>query len=901
MGGPSMSIPQTSVNPCSVPVAKSNDRAPCAPKGSTSVGRRHMWIECFGSTLIGKEVARKLEERVFQKHGGATRDVDSKLYFEGGGKVMEEFGPSLKKAESIFQSLSDLHELCGFKPFKPSEPAVMRMTLGYMMGKGEKWYKTMLLSVWEEFSTDAEKLAVLGHDGVLRPPADGWDTDCCKSYKVRDPVPVPNGFPGLPYIFSGGSWYKLFRGLWRFGARKRLRLLESYRSSVKNDAPEPGESFKTEKAMEFHHGLGTLKDTLPLYTDLKEAKPFRYTVRRVKGPRVDHLLPSLQKNVRETVGEERNAWRRACAARIRLLRQRRAAAIAQSRFVNMEDLIVECRRTVREVYGRAGKWSKRRRLETPSQSSHLAYGEEDGWVDLTRKAGGGTALLGYEKRDNILVEVSLPTESDEHWGEEDFVKVKIPLPHDRTFEMKIVKDERLYARAVQLSEPLKIRTITLGPDLPYYMVKYAQKLMWGPLMDHPTFLLCGRPVQEDPFSDPQEADLIDTVFKDAHWLCSGDYSAATDNLHPTIMRACVDEICKTLLIPDAYKALMEKCLFQHRISAPGWVDHEGILHDGPIFDQVWGQVMGSPISFPLLCLVNGAMNRLVLEIDQSRSLLLHQCPLLINGDDSAYGLDIRHNHHIWCRITSMAGLVPSPGKNSISRRFLSINSEHWTRKSPGGGFQRLYPIRLDMCRNFAKNASRTRGQLKSLMTYTAEYSYCVEQHIERLVLGQSPDVALRLFRMFLKENKEWLKVPHIVNWFLPSWLNGLGLPLRLMDKSLTKVTTEQLDLCNYLLKSKPGTAEFQRIMLRDPKTAGHISDNLDKMLKPLEGSWRDARACKIKKKIKCKKTEKNIKAGDPFWVPLDKLQKDLIAYAWLAKRQPQKPKEDNRPQNKFTV
>merc|ERR1711881_12202 len=110
---------------------------------------------------------------------------------------------------------------------------------------------------------------------------------------------------------------------------------------------------------------------------------------------------------------------------------------------------------------------------------------------------------------------------------------------------------------------------------------------------------------------------------------------------------------------------------------------------------------------------------------------------------------------IWCRITSMAGLVPSPGKNSISRRFLSINSEHWTRKEPGTGFKRLYPIRLDMCRDLARSVSRTRGRLTSLMTYTAEFSYCVEQHIERLVLGQPPDVSQRLFNMFIKENSEW--------------------------------------------------------------------------------------------------------------------------------------------------
>merc|ERR1712156_39191 len=119
------------------------------------------------------------------------------------------------------------------------------------------------------------------------------------------------------------------------------------------------------------------------------------------------------------------------------------------------------------------------------------------------------------------------------------------------------------------------------------------------------------------------------------------------------MRACLDEICKLLKIPESYKALMAKC-FKHRIRSPMWVDAEGVLHDGEVFDQVWGQVMGSPISFPLLCLVNGAMNRLVQEIDQDRPMFLEDCPMKINGDDSAFGLENRLNHRIWCRITHMA-------------------------------------------------------------------------------------------------------------------------------------------------------------------------------------------------------------------------------------------------------
>jgi len=72
-----------------------------------------------------------------------------------------------------------------------------------------------------------------------------------------------------------------------------------------------------------------------------------------------------------------------------------------------------------------------------------------------------------------------------------FFKLKIPTVED--FELSYVSGDKVYAKIIGLKEPLKIRVISCGPDLPYYVAKYLQKYLWGPLKSHKNFQLCGTP------------------------------------------------------------------------------------------------------------------------------------------------------------------------------------------------------------------------------------------------------------------------------------------------------------------------------------------------------------------------------------------------------------------------
>jgi hypothetical protein len=199
-----------------------------------------------------------------------------------------------------------------------------------------------------------------------------------------------------------------------------------------------------------------------------------------------------------------------------------------------------------------------------------------------------------------------------------------------------------------IPEPLKVRIITKGDEL-NWILKPVQKAMWRALQEFPCFKLTGTP--EIP---------LDTI---ASWkgsnLLSGDYEAATDNLNMDIMDLAVSELVKVL--PQEY----------HK-----WLSWEGGCHEihyppdsklSPVL-QTRGQLMGSLLSFPILCVANAATIGMVLKKD------LIDLPALINGDDILFKANLRQIEQ-WKRVSSSMGLKPSIGKNYMAPGWGTINSQ----------------------------------------------------------------------------------------------------------------------------------------------------------------------------------------------------------------------------------
>lgn len=215
-----------------------------------------------------------------------------------------------------------------------------------------------------------------------------------------------------------------------------------------------------------------------------------------------------------------------------------------------------------------------------------------------------------------------------------------------------------------LKEPFKCRIITKGPPLRYTIGKYIQKALHDVMRNLKTFRLIGETVS---------SELLDVVIGDLdkdQVYVSGDYKASTDRLDPELSVFTVNEICERWELPSELREIFLEGLVGATIE-----------HDGQRRKQKWGQLMGSPMSFPVLCIVNAAIGRLGCSMSACKERAgkfdsmegLRRCPMLINGDDILVRM-YEHNVPYWAMYCRVAGLEPSVGKNYVSGHFAMINS-----------------------------------------------------------------------------------------------------------------------------------------------------------------------------------------------------------------------------------
>jgi len=101
----------------------------------------------------------------------------------------------------------------------------------------------------------------------------------------------------------------------------------------------------------------------------------------------------------------------------------------------------------------------------------------------------------------------------------------------------LVSSERPKAMVAAILEPLKVRLITKGPAVDYYLSKSFQKSLFRYLRTFPQFELTGDPLRPDHLYRMIEREkyLENKGMTFSHFV-SGDYSAATDNLKITFSK-----------------------------------------------------------------------------------------------------------------------------------------------------------------------------------------------------------------------------------------------------------------------------------------------------------------------------------------------------------------------------
>lgn len=346
----------------------------------------------------------------------------------------------------------------------------------------------------------------------------------------------------------------------------------------------------------------------------------------------------------------------------------------------------------------------------------------------------------------------------------------------------------LPASTVSLKEPLKIRVITKGPVREYFISHQLQKLMFQAMQGIKQFRFTGKPVNEEDL-----ADLLGEGLGDDEFFVSGDYSDATNNIYKEMSLAAAAGFAQGAGLSPDWKRALESTLTEYDVN-------------GHSINR--GQLMGSPVSFPILCIANLATYLTAREAQKSlkpdsraRKHLeqygvvnwdgkggvkckIDSLPVAINGDDIAFKAN-DELYILWRRCSSLAGLEASLGKNFTSRRFVNLNStcfstvlpETW---SPFTG----YKLQRTPCCNFGLILSNSgRGRERKWINRGDEAGCLGDFELDRLgpchneLMDICPVEKRELItKLFLRFNKAALdRVPAGVPYFAPKHLGGLGL------------------------------------------------------------------------------------------------------------------------------
>jgi hypothetical protein len=350
---------------------------------------------------------------------------------------------------------------------------------------------------------------------------------------------------------------------------------------------------------------------------------------------------------------------------------------------------------------------------------------------------------------------------------------------------------------VPLCEPLKIRTISKGNALKYWLAKPFQKSMRDLIWKFDQFALTKGPLEVSHLewlwhqTDTLLAHLrphcpgIDLEF--THTV-SGDYKGATDGLDIRATKMSFEELLGKTEFPFGdeigsdrlYKDVLRDVLYEQRLHYP-----EKYVDTGCV-EQRNGQLMGSNLSFPILCVVNLVAYWRTFEEYVGLRIEPSKLPVLVNGDDILFRTprpdpsNPRSFYELWKKNITEVGFTLSVGKNYIHDTVFTVNSECWVVGKSGNTptFRRVHHLDVGLLTNNNRSA-RPENQVLPL-----------GDRISRVLEGAlDKDRAWRrLKHYYRKELKDWMQQDRYTtyNVFAAVQLGGLGVPTHGVDPKFTK-------------------------------------------------------------------------------------------------------------------
>jgi len=213
-----------------------------------------------------------------------------------------------------------------------------------------------------------------------------------------------------------------------------------------------------------------------------------------------------------------------------------------------------------------------------------------------------------------------------------------------------------------------------------------QDYMFRSIQKHPTFFFSCHTTEEG-------REVFDRTLN-YNWIQnSGDFESATDLFCPSWSKRIVERVCNRLCLSPLYTRAM--------VNLVGEVD----LFNGldPLSRTQVGQMMGNPLSFPLLCVINAAIYLTSIQISSREmiGLSLLDLPVLINGDDIVFSIPEASWVLDWINVVGKLGLKVSTSKTGVSREWFSLNSRVFTHAS-----QKCQQIMAPLCPLLIGNRDR---------------------------------------------------------------------------------------------------------------------------------------------------------------------------------------------------
>lgn len=318
-----------------------------------------------------------------------------------------------------------------------------------------------------------------------------------------------------------------------------------------------------------------------------------------------------------------------------------------------------------------------------------------------------------------------------------------------------------------IPEPGKFRVITKGPSSLYTACRPLQQFLLEYWKRTPFSTM--RPDWEDLFK--QRVVNSFTHFKsnsDLAWV-SGDYKSATDLLKWEASKLVMDEILGRFKLSPSFGKRDEELIRK------AWTKAQ-IDYGDEELTQVNGQLMGHPLSFPVLCIINLATAIASLVDEETIARYVHRASkrgafknlkairmrliehgVTVNGDDIAFWSDF-DEYRLWQDSAKDCGLKKSIGKNYRSRTAVMLNS-------------RLLTIaEKPRYVGYANVALAAGFRLKTEPRMTIG---CLSAVDGRLRKDVPLEIGRRLRSKFFNTHRQLLN--NELNWFIDKSIGGLGL------------------------------------------------------------------------------------------------------------------------------